>query len=101
MCAYNTFSLSLSLSVKAPDDKLSPSSSEPTARRTKAEKKEENESNRIPKRKRERGTHTQKKRLGLYCVVGFRVEGRKKGTKKKGKKGKEKRQKDTRWERIR
>ena len=82
MCAYNTFSLSLSLSVKAPDDKLSPSSSEPTARRTKAEKKEENESNRIPKRRKR---DTQKKRLGFHYVVGFRVEGRKKGTKKKGK----------------
>ena len=65
MCAHITRSLSLSLSVKAPPDKLSPSASEPTAtnENKSREKRRSDESNfRIPKEEEEEEEKKKKKK---------------------------------------
>ena len=70
----NTFSLSLS--VKAPDDTLPPSSLlNQLSTRTKAEMREKKseEYNCIPRRRRRRERGNTKKSLGFTSLLGFRV----------------------------
>lgn len=91
-CAY-VIIRSLSLSVKAPDDKLPPSSllNQPSQREQKQREREKKseESNCIPRRRRRRRERgNTKKHLGFDSVVGFRVathDGNKKN-KKSGRK---------------